>query len=393
MSALFGSGIETPVNPPDGAPPDDPARRPAPPDLADVLPFVWSANDTAAVGVPTTIVLRQRCSILVVDDEPAVLALVTGQLAGEFDVGTAASTAAAERSLAARPVDIVLTDLLLPDGTGIQLLDWVHRHHPHAARLLLTGTARVEDAADAINCCRIHRLVLKPWRAEDLLTTLREVARGLFLERSHERLNAELRESHLELESRVQDRTKQLQDALELLRQKNGMLERMALTDPLTGAPNRRAIELIARKEFLRRARAPQPLAFGLIDADHFREINSRYLLSGGDHALIWLGQALQAAVRETDAVGRVGGEEFMVVAPATDAAGAGTLAERLRAAVEAGRPEYNGQPIRLTVSAGFAVAPAGGPVTYEGLREAAAAALHTAKAAGRNRCVVRTVS
>jgi diguanylate cyclase (GGDEF)-like protein len=100
----------------------------------------------------------------------------------------------------------------------------------------------------------------------------------------------------------------------------------------------------------------------------------------------------LQGAIREIDALGRVGGEEFMVVAPGTDADGALVLAERLRATVAAGRTRYRDRDIALTVSVGFAVAAAGTPVGYEALRETAAAALAEAKATGRNRCVIRVV-
>ena len=340
--------------------------------------------------VPAVPPARYRCSVLVVDDEPAILGVLTGQLGGEFDVVTARSAEQARDLLADRPFDIVVTDLHLADATGLQLLDWAHRHAPQAGRVLLTGTGRIEDAADAINRCRIHRLVLKPWRAEDLLTALRSVARGLLLERSHEQLLDEYRRLNLELEQRVQARTRELEQALHQLQMKNHLLEKIALTDPLTGLPNRRAVELIARKELLRRTRTPHPIAFALVDADRFKQINDRYLLGGGDHVLTWLGQTLQGAIRATDAIGRIGGEEFMVVAPATDAVGAETLAERLRVTVERGEVVYRDQPIRVTVSIGVGVAPAGVAVGYDALRELAAAALATAKATGRNKSVVR---
>ena len=93
----------------------------------------------------------------------------------------------------------------------------------------------------------------------------------------------------------------------------------MALTDSLTGLPNRRAIDLIARKELLRRARTPTPFALALIDADHFKQINTDYLYPGGDHVLAWLAGVLQNTVRTSDSLGRVGGEEFLVIAPNTD--------------------------------------------------------------------------
>ena len=335
---------------------------------------------------------RHRCTVLVVDDEPAVLALLVGQLGHEFEVRTACSADQARRMLTDAPADVVLTDLQLPDATGIQLLDWVHRHAPRTARVLLTGTARVEDAADAINCCRVHRLILKPWRTDDLLVTMRSVARGLFIERNHEQLLEDYRRLNEDLERRVQERTRELERVLHQLQLKNHMFEKMSLTDPLTGLPNRRAVELVARKEYLRRTRTPGPIGFGLVDADRFKQINSDYHLSGGDHVLTWLAGALQGAVRACDTVGRVGGEEFMVVAPATDQDGCEALAERLRATVAGGRCEYRDKSIRVTVSVGLAVAPAGSAVGYDQLREAAAAFLAEAKSSGRNRCVVRPV-
>ena len=335
---------------------------------------------------------RYTCSVLVVDDEPAVLALLAGQLGQEFDVQTTSSAADARSAMAESPVDIIVSDLQLADGSGAELLDWVYHHVPRAARVLLTGTARVEDAVEAINKSRVHRLILKPWRTEDLLATLRQVARGLLLERSHDQLLEELRRLNLDLEHRVQDRTRQLETALGQLQMKNQILEKMALTDALTSLPNRRAIELIARKELLRRTRTPAPIAFALVDADRFKQINSDFLLSGGDHVLTWLGQTLQWAIRATDSIGRVGGEEFMVVAPNTDMEGAEILAERLRSTVAESETAFHGRAIRMTVSVGMAVAGAGTSVGYEQLREIAAEGMADAKTAGRNRSIVRMV-
>ena len=334
-----------------------------------------------------------RYSALLVIDDPATLALTAGQLDAEFDVRTATTAGAARLTLAAAPADIVVADVKLPDETGFQLLDWVRHNAPRTGRILLIDAAEVAAAADAVNTALIRRIVLKPWRAEDLIANLRRIARNLALERENEKLLDELRSLNSDLEHRVEERTRELEHALQQLQVKNQILEKMALTDALTGLPNRRAIELLARKELLRRTRTPAPIAFGLVDADRFKDINSAYLLSGGDHVLIWLGQVLQGAIRATDALGRVGGEEFMVVAPATDAEGAEVLAERLRETVEGARTQYREWEITLTVSVGFAVAEANTPVGYDVLRDAAAAALAEAKATGRNRSVVRTIS
>lgn len=337
-------------------------------------------------------VTRYKCSVLAVDDDPSVLALLAAQLAADFEVVTACTGEQARGVIAQRSLDILVSDLQLPDESGLQLLDLARRATPRTARVLLTGAARLEDAVDAINRAQVHRLVLKPWRAEDLLQTLRGIGRGLLLERSHEDLLDELRQLNQELERRVADRTRELEAAVAQVQQKNRILEQMALTDPLTQLPNRRAVDLVARKELLRRVRTPCPVALGMIDADHFGQVNKTYSQIAGDHVLAWLAGALAGLIRASDSVGRVGGEEFMVVAPETDAGGAAVLGERLRAGVEAAATEFNGRPIRMTISIGFAAADAGTPVGYEQLREAAAEALKEAKEAGRNRCVVRAV-
>jgi diguanylate cyclase (GGDEF)-like protein len=337
-------------------------------------------------------VTRYKCSVLVVDDDPQVLAILSAELGHDFDILTACSAEQARAILTERTVDILLTDLQLQHESGLRLLEWVRRTTPRTSRVLFTGTARLEDAVDAINQTQVHRLVLKPWRADDLLQTLRAAARTLLLERSHEQLLEELRRLNLDLEKRVQERTAELEAAMAQLQNTNEILEKMALTDPLTSLSNRRAIDLVARKEVQRRVRTPDTLAIGLIDIDHFKQINSNYLLSGGDHALTWIAGVLQTPIRASDSLGRVGGEEFMVVAPGTDAAGAAILAERLRAAVASSVTSFGGREMKMTVSIGFAAAEAGCDAAYDQIRSAAEEALLEAKDAGRNRCVVRVL-
>jgi diguanylate cyclase (GGDEF)-like protein len=336
-------------------------------------------------------VTRYKCSVLVVDDDPGVLSVLVAQLGADFEVVTACTGEQARGVLARRTVDMILSDLRLPDESGLALLDWVRRASPRTSRVLITGTARLEDAAAAINRTQVHRLVLKPWRAEDLLQTLRSAASALFMERSHEQLledfrraNDDLRKVNDELERRVAERTRELEAALETVRSQ-------ALTDDLTGLPNRRAVKQAAYSELARRGRFLAPLALALVDADHFKQTNTDHGWSGGDHVLRWLAGVLQHSVRASvDAVGRWGGEEFLVVAPGTDAAGAAVLAERLRAAVEAEPTCYDGRPIKVTISLGLAVVDGPGPVAFRLLLRSAEDALREAKKAGRNRAVVR---
>src|SRR5262249_24537365 len=156
----------------------------------------------------------------------------------------------------------------------------------------------------------------------------------------------ELQMLNRELERRVVERTRELEEANQLLEQRARELERLALTDPLTGLLNRRAMDELARFELKRHARYPSPLAMGYVDVDHFKRVNSDYLLTGGDEVLRGLARMLSACVREVDSVGRVGGEEFLVIARETGADGACTLAERIRASVEQSHVDYQGQQI-----------------------------------------------
>lgn len=347
-------------------------------------------------------VSNYKCSVLVVDDEPYILSTLAALLSRDYEVITAESSQAAQAVFAGRDIDILLTDQKMPQMSGVRLLEWVREHRPRTVRLLMTGFAELEEAVDAINRGQIFRYIFKPWRVEELTEILSSAARSFILERSHEHLLLQLQQLNLELEGRVAQRTKELAEANQQLErkgrelqetnheleQKNKMLEKLALTDPLTGLPNRRAMDRLAERELRRRERYPHSLALALIDVDHFKEINARYLLPGGDAVLTELGKVLSASVRSVDFVGRIGGEEFLVIAPETNMEGAKGLGERIRSAVANHAFTYNNEAISVHVSIGVAVVEGEVTTDYEHMKHAAAAALSEAKMTGRNRCV-----
>jgi len=154
--------------------------------------------------------------------------------------------------------------------------------------------------------------------------------------------------------------------------------------DAVTGLLNRLAIEQIARQNINLLRRLKQPCAVMLIDLDHFKSVNDRYGHAGGDAYLQAVGRTLQHEMRNTDVVGRWGGEEFLVLMPGTERRGASIKAMRVLQALRELRVRHNGQTIAATASAGVWV---GYPrIPFEKVYEAADAALYQAKAQGRDR-------
>ena len=330
---------------------------------------------------------KYKCSLMVVDDEPYILATLSALLSNEFEVITSNSAEEAQKLFAERQTDIILSDQKMPRMSGVQLLEWVRQSYPKTIRLMMTGYADLEEAVEAINRGHVYRYIPKPWRAEDLLETLRTAARTFVLERSHEQLldelrlvNDELRALNADLEKRVQDQDpgprrtpiKALEEANHELEQKNKMLEKLALTDPLTNLANRRSIDRLAEKELRRRDRYPSPLALGLIDVDHFKQINAQYLLPGGDKVLVDLAKALNSSLRGVDVLGRIGGEEFLVIAPETNLEGAKVLGERIRSTVEKTLFHYKDQIIPVRISLGFAVVETDVQTNFEAMKHLA---------------------
>jgi diguanylate cyclase (GGDEF)-like protein len=161
---------------------------------------------------------------------------------------------------------------------------------------------------------------------------------------------------------------------------------RLANNDPLTGLQNRRRTTERLEIEIARARRYGVPLAIALCDVDHFKQVNDRFGHNVGDHVLVQVGRVLQTTLREVDLVGRWGGEEFLVVLPDTDHAGARVVGERLRAGIE-GLPAFSGGPERVTASVGLASFDA--TDSTAGFIDRADQALYKAKKAGRNRCEV----
>jgi diguanylate cyclase (GGDEF)-like protein len=160
-------------------------------------------------------------------------------------------------------------------------------------------------------------------------------------------------------------------------------LERLAVTDPLTGLANRRGGERSVTSEISRARRQKSPLSCIFIDIDHFKRINDTFGHQAGDRLLRDLSELLRKTLRAYDILVRWGGEEFLLILPGVTLDQARKLAERIRAAVE--RLETQGLG-RVTISAGTAALD--GSYDFEAMLDAADRRLYQAKASGRNAVV-----
>jgi diguanylate cyclase (GGDEF)-like protein/PAS domain S-box-containing protein len=164
-------------------------------------------------------------------------------------------------------------------------------------------------------------------------------------------------------------------------------LRELATTDSLTGLANRRRFMELAQREFTRSRRYQGPLTMLMMDIDHFKRVNDTHGHDVGDEVLRALAATSIKALREADILGRLGGEEFGVLLPETEATAAMEVAERLRRAVEAAAMATGGGELRITVSIG-AASLSGDTTSVEALLKRADVALYEAKQSGRNRVV-----
>lgn len=314
-------------------------------------------------------------TVLVVEPEPIVAQLVERRLRAAGFEARAASTAFEAIELASREVpDVILLAMSLPDADGFTTL----------ARL------RALPALEGVSIALMSAMQRDP---ESLVRGL-ELGADDYLRKPIE---------HVELVARVRALLRLRRHIAELqlksarLAELNAELERVAVRDGLTGVYNRRHLEQRLGEEVERARRYGQPLAVVVCDVDRFKSVNDTYGHAAGDAVLRGVATCLQATVRRTDLLARFGGEEFVVVAPSTDAAGGRTLAERARLALAAApilASAGSGAHTMLRVTASFGVAATqgrdgAGSRGAEELLAAADAALYRAKANGRNRVEV----
>jgi diguanylate cyclase (GGDEF)-like protein len=259
------------------------------------------------------------------------------------------------------PPRLILLDWVMPGMDGLEVIRQVRarliEQPPYI--ILLTGKHEKDDLISGLET-GANDYIQKPFDYEELYARIK-----------------------------VGERTVELQASLYAAQQS---LAHLATHDPLTGCLNRRAILEQLTKE-ISRSRRSGPLlgsgnrvSIGFFDLDHFKQINDQYGHQTGDEVLKGIAELLSGQLRDYDTFGRMGGDEFLVVAPGTDDASYKNLFERLIEKIADARLQTCAGPVRVTISLGVALA---NRASHEDeLLAWADAAMYQAKRAGGNQIV-----
>ncbi|MEI6894062.1 MAG: diguanylate cyclase [Colwellia sp.] len=197
---------------------------------------------------------------------------------------------------------------------------------------------------------------------------------------------AEQQDNQYLLEDKVQERTLELNIALQELESANHELERKNTLDELTGLHNRRFYDQKILAEYRRSHRNHTPLSLVLIDIDHFKAVNDNYGHLAGDHCIVTLSKYIKRSLkRSTDKAFRYGGEEFCLILPNTDAEGALLMAEQLRVSISEQVFQFQDIKLCVTICCGVYTYQQQVNIGPEQMFSGADKALYQAKHNGRN--------
>ena len=310
-------------------------------------------------GGKTIINLHQKIRILCVEESDQDYRAFQAHLADQANIELTRtdSMASAESLLTDEKFDLIFVDYLLPDGTVIELLQWMEKETLDTPVIAVTG---VGDEVIATNMIKsgAYDYLPKPSIDQNVLS------RCIFKAMEKYRLKKEVEES-------------------------NARMARMATYDPLTGLYNRHSMDDLLEKEFNRARRYRTDLACLIMDLDFFKEVNDTHGHLFGDHVLQQFSQRLTQNLRDTDMCFRYGGEEFMVLLPNTNSNEAKHTAEKLRRSCKSETFDDGRHSSTVTVSLGVATVSDLNPSAARDLLVFADNALYRAKAQGRDRVVV----
>jgi two-component system cell cycle response regulator len=302
---------------------------------------------------------EQQIRVLVGDDSAVSRKLVEQTLSDErYSLVFAKNGRETVDHFAKHHPALVIVDWIMPDLTGIEICKHIRSKTKasYTYIILLTGKSGMESVVEGL-AAGADDYLTKPFHPEELIA---RVGVGL--------------------------RIMELQREIEI---KNAMLQELALTDSLTGLPNRRAIEDWAARQLSGAARYGFSFWVALADLDHFKTVNDTYGHDAGDTVLKSFSHILKSKSRRSDICGRIGGEEFLFVLTHATKEDAKRVIDCVRAELEATKFNFNGNSLTVTTSFGLAGFAGTRAPEFSQLVAQADLALYSAKRLGRNRVEV----
>ncbi len=242
-------------------------------------------------------------TILIAEDDPDYRRLLSRRASRMgLEVYQAANGQQAMDAVNEREFDALVLDLYMPEHTGLEVIDAARKIDPDVQALILTGSASVETAVEALRA-GVYDYLTKPLES----MTSFELALSRALERRY----------------LVKENKRLFEE-----------IQRLAVTDSLTGLYNRHKLQDNLDTELERAKRYSRPLSIIMIDMDKLKAINDSYGHAAGDEALKLVARSIQHSIRKVDLGTRFGGDEFIVLLPEADREEAAAVAKRIREAI-----------------------------------------------------------
>lgn len=306
--------------------------------------------------------------ILLVDDDPMIIARLSKQLAtAGHQVAVCRDGESALKYVIEHRPSILITDWHMQPMDGLELCKTLRASSFGKSLyiIMLTAAESEDDLVEAF-AAGLDDYVTKLVSLRELLSRLRAGQRIVMLQQEVEKERCDIQRYTKELAAN------------------NRRLELIAHTDVLTELPNRRYALSRLAQEFEAGLRLNRPLSLLMLDLDHFKVINDTFGHDTGDQVLAHTAKLIKQSARGSDIACRLGGEEFLVIAPNTDGATAMLLAERIRNAIEKNQPKDLVLRCPMTISIGVAGSTGNNP-DWKELMLLADQALYRAKQGGRN--------
>jgi two-component system cell cycle response regulator len=298
----------------------------------------------------------QPIKVLVADDSAVYRKLIEQTLCGsQYALIFAKTGDEALELLAEHKPALVIVDWMMPGSTGIELCQHIRTasQTSYTYVIMLTGKTEKDNVVAGLKAGADDYLT-KPFHEGELVARVGVGQRVIGLHRQIEASNV--------------------------------LLAELALTDPLTGLPNRRAVDEWANRQLSGAARYSFSFWVAVADLDHFKSVNDTYGHDAGDEVLKRFSAILKANSRRSDICGRMGGEEFLIILTHASAENAQGVIERILGELARTRFVFDGCDLQVTASFGMAGFTGGGAPTFGQLLSQADAALYRAKRLGRSR-------